>query len=112
MSELSSRKCEPCRGGVEPLRGQAIDELFEQLEPGWEVVDGHHITRTWRFPDFASGLRFVNAIGAIAEEAGHHPDLQLSWGRVRVDLWTHKIDGLHLADFIVAARIDEAHAAL
>ncbi len=111
MSELSSMKCEPCRGGIPPLKGEDIRPLFELLEPGWEVVDEHHLTKTWSFPDFATALAFVNAIGDIAEDAGHHPDVHLAWGRVRVDLWTHKIDGLHLADFVVAARIDEARAA-
>ncbi|HHO53898.1 MAG TPA: 4a-hydroxytetrahydrobiopterin dehydratase [Deltaproteobacteria bacterium] len=107
MSDLASQTCEPCRGGVDPLDQAAIDALLPQLGEGWEAIDGHHLTRTWSFPDFAQALAFVDAIGALAEEQGHHPDLSLSWGRVRIELYTHKIDGLHLADFVLAAKIDE-----
>lgn len=107
MSELASQTCEPCRGGVEPLRSEAIAPLLAQLSDGWEVIEAHHLTRTFAFPDFATALTFVNAVGAIAEEAGHHPDVWLAWGRVRIELYTHKIDGLHLADFVLAAKIDE-----
>ena len=107
MSELASQHCIPCRGGMPPLKGDALVELHEMLGVEWEVVDEHHLTRTFTFSDFASGLALVNRIGAIAEEEGHHPDLYLAWGKVRVDLWTHKIDGLVLADFVLAAKIEE-----
>jgi len=90
-----------------PLKGKDLEALHEQLGSEWEVVDEHHLTRTYSFDDFASGLALVNRIGAIAEEEGHHPDLYLAWGKVRVDLWTHKIDGLVLADFVLAAKIEE-----
>jgi len=74
--------------------------------PAWTVVDGHHIERTWKFPDFRQALAFVNRIGALAEEQGHHPDIFLTWGEVRVKIFTHKIDGLSESDFILAAKID------
>ena len=106
MSSLASKHCVPCRGGVPPLAGDELRRLAAQL-PGWTVVNDHHLTRTFRFPDFAAALAFVNRVGAIAEAEGHHPDLTLSWGRVDVLTYTHKIDGLTESDFILAAKIDQ-----
>ena len=104
MSELASRQCEPCKGGVPPLPPREIEPLFAQLEPGWDVVDNHHLAKSYTFKDFAEALAFVNRVGAVAEEQGHHPDLYLAWGKVRVEVWTHKINGLQLADFVFAAK--------
>ena len=78
--------------------------------PGWTVVDGHHLSRTFKFPDFAAALAFVNRVGALAEDQGHHPVIGLTWGKVTIDLWTHKINGLHESDFILAAKIDKLPA--
>jgi 4a-hydroxytetrahydrobiopterin dehydratase len=108
MSELVSRKCVPCRGGVSPLKGEQINPLISQLE-GWTVVDEHHLTKTFNFANFVEALRFVNRVGEIAEGEWHHPDIYLAWGKVRVDTWTHKIDGLTENDFILAAKLDEAN---
>ena len=105
MTELCDLKCVPCRGGVPPLAVEEIDRLKTQLE-GWEVIDGHHLHKHLSFPDFAASLAYVNQVGALAEEEGHHPDVHLSWGAVGIDLWTHKIDGLTESDFILAAKID------
>jgi 4a-hydroxytetrahydrobiopterin dehydratase len=102
---LSEKHCVPCRGGVPPLAGEQLEQLKQQL-PGWQVVDGHHLVKTFSFPDFRTALEFVNQAGAIAEAEGHHPDLLLSWGKVEVKTWTHKIDGLTESDFILAAKID------
>jgi 4a-hydroxytetrahydrobiopterin dehydratase len=102
---LVDQTCQPCRGGVPPLGASAIAPLAKQV-PDWEVVRGHHLRREFKFPDFATALAFVNRIGAEAEAQGHHPDLELGWGRVVVTIWTHKIDGLVEADFILAAKID------
>ena len=106
MSELSRKTCVPCRGGVPPLRGEAIRPLIEQV-PGWRVVDEHHLKKEYTFSDFQAALDFVNRAGAIAEDQGHHPDISLSWGKAGVKIWTHKIDGLTESDFILAAKIDE-----
>ncbi len=105
MSELAAKTCVPCRGGVPPLEGQALDALHQQV-PGWEVVSGHHIHKVFKFPDFRQALDFVDRVGALAEEQGHHPDIFLAWGKAEVTLWTHKIDGLTESDFIMAAKID------
>jgi 4a-hydroxytetrahydrobiopterin dehydratase len=103
---LAGKHCVPCRGGVPPLRGEELEELKAQVS-GWQVVGGHHLTKAYKFPDFRTALDFVNQAGAIAEAEGHHPDLFLSWGKVEVKTWTHKIDGLTESDFILAAKIDQ-----
>jgi len=72
----------------------------------WAIENEHHLQREFRFPDFRQALAFVNRVGEIAEQEGHHPDMLLSWGKVEVTLWTHKIDGLTESDFIMAAKID------
>ena len=106
MSELASLHCVPCRGGVPPLTSEQIGPLQAQLEPDWEVLENHHLRREYRFKDFSEGLQFVNRVGEMAEEQGHHPDLYLAWGRVCVEVWTHKIDGLTESDFVFAAKAD------
>jgi 4a-hydroxytetrahydrobiopterin dehydratase len=110
-SALADRPCVPCRGGVPPLTAPAIAPLLAQLDD-WTVVDGHHLEKTYRLPNFARALALVNRIGGIAEEQNHHPDLFLAWGRVGVKIWTHKIDGLTESDFIFAAKCDRAFATL
>lgn len=106
MSDLASKTCVPCRGGTPPLKGTELHNLSHQL-PQWTVVDEHHITRTFTFPDFKAALNFVNQLGAIAEEQGHHPDILLSWGKAEVTIWTHKVNGLTESDFVLAAKIDQ-----
>lgn len=103
---LASRECVPCRGGIPPLANEQVSALLKQLEPGWEVVDGHHLKREYPFKDFKQALAFVNRVGELAEQQQHHPDLYLTWGRVVVTLWTHKIDALTENDFRLAAKID------
>ncbi len=103
---LAGRQCEPCRGGVPPLQGDELAEWSRRLGPDWEVVDGHHLARVFKFKDFRAALEFTNRIGELAESIGHHPDIHLAWGKVGVTIWTHKINGLAPADFIFAAKID------
>ena len=106
MTELSEKTCVPCRGGVPPLQGSDLATLAAKL-PGWIVTNQHHILKEFKFPNFVKALEFVNRVGALAEEQGHHPDIALTWGKVEIKLWTHKIDGLTESDFIMAAKIDE-----
>jgi len=108
MSSLADKTCVPCRGGVPALKGEQLHALSHQL-PQWKVVDEHHVTRAFTFPDFKQALDFVNRVGAVAEEQGHHPDLLLTWGKVEVTLWTHKVNGLTESDFIMAAKIDSLY---
>jgi len=105
MSDLANKTCVPCKGGVPPLAGEELAKLSREV-PKWKVVDNHHITRNFEFPGFAKALAFVNKVGAIAEEQGHHPDIFLTWGKADITTWTHKINGLTESDFILAAKID------
>ena len=105
MSELASKKCVPCKGGVPPLKGEALQTLQRQVE-GWNVVEEHHLFKSFKFPDFSKALDFVNKVGAIAEEQGHHPIITLAWGKAEITIYTHKINGLTESDFILAAKID------
>ena len=106
MSELASKTCVPCRGGIPPLAGPELEALARQV-PDWKVVDGHHLTRNFPFKNFVQALAFVNKVGALAEEQGHHPDILLAWGKAEITTWTHKINGLTESDFILAAKMDK-----
>ena len=107
MSDLASKTCIPCRGGVPPLTGAPLRKLQDELANGWKVIEGHHLEKDYRFEDFRAALDFTNRVGEMAEEQGHHPDVELSWGRVKLLVWTHKIDGLTESDFIWAAKADQ-----
>ena len=107
--DLASQTCVPCRGGVPPLKGAALKQILQQV-PQWKAVNEHHITRTFTFPDFKQALDFVNRVGEVAEQQGHHPDILLTWGKAEITLWTHKIDGLTHSDFIMAAKIDQLYS--
>ena len=111
MSDLASRDCVPCKGGIPPLAGDALRALQDELGGGWEVVDGHHLAKEYRFKNFVQALAFTNRVGEMAEAQGHHPDIHLAWGRVRLEIWTHKIDGLTESDFVWAAKADRLEAA-
>ncbi|MEZ4389205.1 MAG: 4a-hydroxytetrahydrobiopterin dehydratase [Candidatus Krumholzibacteriia bacterium] len=106
MSELARKKCIPCSGGVPRLTADEVQDLRRQV-PDWDVILGHHLRRVFAFDDFAGALVFVNRIGEVAEAEGHHPNITFTWGRVEVEIWTHKIDGLAEADFILAAKVDQ-----
>ena|SRR5437588_11365279 len=105
-SDLASKTCVPCRGGVPPLKGAELAALKKQL-PNWNLVNEHHLTRNFDFADFRKALDFTNKVGELAEEQGHHPDILLKWGQVGITIWTHKVDGLTESDFILAAKIDQ-----
>jgi 4a-hydroxytetrahydrobiopterin dehydratase len=105
MTELAQKECVPCKGGTPPLQGQELVELEQQL-PDWEVVEDHHLRKEFRFKNFKEALDFVNRVGEIAEEQGHHPDISFGWGRVELTVFTHKIDGLTESDFVFAAKVN------
>ena len=109
MSELSEMKCTACRRGEPTLTEAEIAELRPRV-PDWLLVEREGIKRLERvfdFRNFAEALAFTNRVGEQAEEEGHHPALLTEWGRVTVTWWTHKIGGLHLNDFVMAARTDD-----
>jgi len=104
---LAEKNCIPCRGDIPPLRPEQTAALLGQLGNGWECVDEHHLRKAYSFPNFAKALAFTNKVGEIAEAQGHHPDIELGWGRVVLSVHTHSIDGLTESDFILAAKSDE-----
>jgi len=106
MPALAEKECVPCKGGVPPLKGNDLRNLAAQLNPAWQISGEHHLEREFKFKDFREALNFTNRVGELAEEQGHHPDIYLSWGKVKVTIWTHKIDGLTESDFVLAAKID------
>ena len=109
--DLAKRDCVPCKGGVPPLSAEEVASLCKQLDADWRAVEAHHLERTYAFDTYAKSVDFTNKVAAIAEEQNHHPDILLTYGKVTVTIWTHKIDGLTLSDFIFAAKVDQAHAA-
>ena len=104
--DLSKKHCAPCEGGVPPLAAEQVRRYLAAL-PEWKLTaDGKRIRREWRVKDFASGLDFLNRVGRVAEEEGHHPDLHLvGYRNVAIELWTHALNGLSENDFILAAKI-------
>lgn len=105
--DLTKKSCVPCQGGIPPLKGEKLRELHDQLRNQWSVIDEHHLKKEFSFPDFQKALDFTVKVGEIAEREGHHPDINLAYGKVDITIFTHKIDGLSESDFILAAKIDE-----
>lgn len=105
--KLSKKTCIPCSKEIPPLKGDELIELHQQLGNDWQIIEEHHLEKEYLFSDFSKALVFTNKIGAIAEEEGHHPDIFLAYGKVKIQLWTHKINGLSESDFIIAAKCDE-----
>ena len=107
MSELTSRRCVPCEGGVQPLTRAQAQELMKQLKPEWKLAeDSKSIAAQWKFRNFFHTMSFVNALAHIANAEGHHPDVELGYGYCRIRYNTHAIGGLSENDFICAAKID------
>jgi 4a-hydroxytetrahydrobiopterin dehydratase len=107
MSELLQKKCVPCEGGTPPLGVADVQRYMAELASGWMALENKKLRKEYRFPDFKTALAFVDRVGALAESEGHHPDIQLGWGRVLIELWTHAANGLTENDFILAAKTDE-----
>ena len=103
---LSDKNCAPCQKGTPPLQEEEITKLLPSLQSDWKAVDLHHLEREFHFLNFKQALDFTIKVGALAEAEGHHPDILLSWGKAKITLWTHKINGLSDNDFILAAKID------
>ena len=88
------------------MRGQELVSLARELDGGWQVVEERQLEKEYRFKDFREALCFTNRIGELAEAQGHHPDIYLAWGKVKLTMWTHKINGLTESDFVLAAKAD------
>lgn len=107
--DLAKKRCIPCRGDTSPLKKKALKDLLNQLDNDWKVIKEHHLEKEYKFSDFRTALSFTNLVGDAAEKEGHHPDVYLTWGKVKLTIWTHKIDGLTESDFILAAKCEELY---
>ncbi len=107
MSALAEKQCVPCKGGVPPLKGKDLARLAAELGGGWQIVGERQLEKEYKFPDFREALVFTNKVGELAEAQGHHPDIHLAWGKVKLTIWTHKINGLTESDFVLAAKADK-----
>ncbi len=106
MTDLAKKTCIPCRGGVPPLKGAQLEDLQDKLKNDWKIINEHHLEKDYSFKNFKEALDFTVKVGELAENQDHHPDIFLTWGKVKVTIWTHKIDGLTESDFIFAAKTD------
>ena len=106
MAELAEMKCIPCQGGIPPLTPDQIKPYMEKLGNSWKLAYSHHIEKTFEFKTFAQSMEFTNKVAELAEEEGHHPEIHVSFRKVKLEFWTHKIDGLHESDFVMAAKVD------
>ena len=106
MSDLAEQQCIPCKGGIPPLKGSDLSSLLQKLNHDWQVIKEHHLEKEYRFQNFRDALSFTVRVGDLAEAQGHHPDIYLAWGKVKLTVWTHKIDGLTESDFIFAAKAE------
>ncbi len=106
MSELIKKNCTPCIVGASSLKGDDLKPLYVQLGEGWKIIDEHHLEKHYSFKNFKEALIFTNIVGHIAEEERHHPNIFLTWEKVILQIWTHKVDGLTESDFILAAKIE------
>lgn len=109
VSELAENECIPCKGDVPPLEADEIAKLHADLGDDWDVVDNHHLTRTYKFDGYTPAVEFTNAVAKIANDQDHHPDILLAYGKVDVTIYTHKIDGLTESDFYFAAKVEAAY---
>lgn len=109
-AQLTAKKCTPCQGGIPPFtREQA--EAFLPSVPGWELLEeGTQLKRTFRHRNFVEAMDFARDVGKLCEKEGHHPDISMGWGYCRIVFQTHKINGLHENDFIMAAKVNELAA--
>jgi len=107
MTELAEQRCKPCEGGTSPLDSGEAQKLLDQVDDGWELSDdGNEIRRDFKFKGFYKTIAFVNALAWIANQEGHHPDLEVGYNHCLVRFTTHAIGGLSENDFICAAKVD------
>jgi 4a-hydroxytetrahydrobiopterin dehydratase len=107
--KLNQKKCLPCRGDVPPFTREQIDEYLKYLTDWKALINekkGFYLSRVYNFSNFEQSLSFINKVSNVAEEENHHPDLKFGWGYAEVNIFTHKINGLTLSDFILASKID------
>ena len=104
---LNKKTCIPCQGGIPPLNSKEISNILKDINDNWVSLLEIKISRTFNFDSYLNALSFVNKIANLAENEGHHPHIHLNFKNVEVIIFTHKINGLHENDFILAAKIDD-----
>ena len=110
MTDLTSRKCVPCEGGIPPLPKEQIAEFMKQLSGEWQLIEESNIPKIkkkYKFANFKEAISFVNKVASLAESEGHHPNIFVYYNKVDIELYTHAIKGLHDNDFIIAVKIDK-----
>ena len=106
---LLEKSCVPCRGGIPPLKSKEAQDLLTKV-PSWSLTHtDSRLERRFSFKDFAAALAFVDKVGEISEQQGHHPDICFGWGYAEVVFYTHKIKGLHENDFVMAAKVNQLY---
>ncbi len=105
-NDLSDQHCTPCKGGIPPMNAEEIQKHIQCL-PGWNVINNHHLEKTFRFKKYNQTMQFVNSVAQIAESENHHPEMHVSYGKVQIEIFTHAVGGLSQNDFILAAKITE-----
>ncbi len=108
MSGLTEKRCVPCEAGVAPLSQEEVKKLLEQT-PAWQITNDQHLNRQFKFKNFKLAMAFLNKVTEISEQENHHPDIFISYGKVKIDIWTHAINALSENDFILAAKISEVY---
>ena len=110
MSDLHTKKCVPCEGGIPNFDIKEIHKYLKMVD-GWEVKADqdkiYYIIKNFKFKNFLESQSFINKVGDIAEKEGHHPDIWFGWGYAKIKIFTHAINGLHESDFVLAAKIDK-----
>lgn len=109
VNDLADMKCGPCQKGGAPMPQNQVLEYLAKLGPGWGLNSEGHIEKSYRYSNFKKALAFLNRLAEVAEREGHHPDFHLGWGRCRVEIWTHEVNGLTESDFYLAAKADRTY---
>jgi 4a-hydroxytetrahydrobiopterin dehydratase len=104
--KLTEKKCVPCEGGMPPFDKKKIAQYVKQLSTGWKVIEDKRLQKEFKFKSFPATMAFVNKIALIAQEEGHHPDMEVHYSKLLVEFSTHAIGGLSENDFIMAAKIE------
>ena len=105
--DLSTKKCKPCEGGINPLNKKEVKEFQKQISGDWKVIENTKLTKEFSFVNYRHTMEFVNKVADLAENEGHHPIIHVFYGRAVIELWTHSINGLSENDFILASKIDK-----
>jgi len=103
---LNKKTCVPCKGGIPPLTTKEIAPFLKELSEGWKLIENKQIEKAYTFSTYLEGIAFCNKVAELSEAEGHHPYIHINYKQIKIILFTHKINGLHENDFIVASKCD------